>query len=589
MTASKSSAQLAVISDQRSGRPIPITQPIPIEQLRTASWNARKTFDQGGLEELAESLRQQGVIVDLIVRPIDQDLYEIVAGERRYRAAQIAGLIELPCKIEELDDDQAREIALIDNLQREDVPAMEEAAAFEALLGSLGSIANVAARVGKEQAYVAKRLKLCTLTEAGRAALREGLITVDHALVLARLGMDEQDSALKWCLDRYAGSKTPVEKVIAERIAHRKEEAKESKEKDDYRWRQTWEPATVQALRDHVASETGILLSRAPWSLEATDLIPDAAPCNACPQNTKANAPLFGDLLIGEPTCTDGGCFKEKTQAWVRLQSRVAEGAGVPVRVSWKATSTAPHMEKDGSRPSLTQTFKAGQWIEAKPKSCEYVLRAVTVDWSDANDRGYRGDNRKLRKPGEIVSVCVASKCKAHPKAYEKRSAGGNGCQDEAERKAKEAKRKAAAAEETKIRVSVAAKMLEGIKTIPGEAIRVLARDAMPDWGVELAAAKALLPGFKKILETGKTDCVEFARAVALVSIYDLAALEFQEPAAGRNTFLSSMRRLGMKDPASAWSKPTPAPAKKPAKKAAKSGSPATGPSRRGGKKAGRK
>lgn len=425
---------------------------IPLRELRRAPWNARKSFDPASIAELRASIQQHGVQVPLIVRPLSSlsDIlqnpeqaaasgrgFEIVAGHRRFEAALNGGTKggEVPCIVRALDDRMAREIALIDNLQREDVPAMEEAAAFEELLKTLGSIAAVAAKVGKEQAYIAKRLKLCTLTDCGRLALSEGLITVDHALLLARLGADEQDAALKWCLDRNAGSKTPVDKVIADRVARRKEQEDDAEE--GARWRNTWEPATVQSLKDHIASETGIELSRAPWELDFPALVPDAPACNECPQNTKANAPLFADLAIGEATCTDGGCFKEKTQAFVRLQARIGEqdaaggtakqGSAAPLRVSWKSTATAPRMEKDGSGPSLTQVFKDGQWVEAKQKSCEHVRAAVTVDWDDANNRGYMGKDKKLRKPGEIIQVCVQPKCKAHKKAFEKSSSNGNG------------------------------------------------------------------------------------------------------------------------------------------------------------------
>jgi hypothetical protein len=184
----------------------------------------------------------------------------------------------------------------------------------------------------------------------------------------------------------------------------------------------------VQALKDRIAGGAGILLSRAPWDLDATDLGEDAPACNACPQNTSANLPLFGDLAIGEPTCTDGACFREKTHAFVRIQARVGDGhadASGPamLRVSWKEISTAPRLDKESAAPVETQTFKARQWVEAKKKSCAQVRTAVTVDWSDANARGYMGSGDKLRKPGEILQVCVAAGCKPHPKAWENAAA----------------------------------------------------------------------------------------------------------------------------------------------------------------------
>jgi ParB/RepB/Spo0J family partition protein len=235
-----------------------IVREIPLEQLEASRNNPRRTMNETDLTELAASIREHGVNVPLLVRPwlraivveldngteydfpglsmaeaspyIDgsaeifqghkvvrtevEDTYEIVCGRRRSEAATLAGLTSVPCIVRDMTDEQAAEIALIDNLQRVDVPPLEEAAAFDELLARLGSIAAVAARVGKEQSYIAKRLKLCTLTCWSADALRKKLITIDHALLLARLASDEQNEALKWTLDRNAGSKTPVSKVV---------------------------------------------------------------------------------------------------------------------------------------------------------------------------------------------------------------------------------------------------------------------------------------------------------------------------------------------------------------------------------------
>lgn len=409
---------------------------IATELISAASWNARKTMDRAALDELQASIEQHGIQVPLIVRLISQDgYYEVVAGHRRLAAACNVGLKTVPCIVRQLTDDHAREIGLVDNLQREDVPAMEEAVAFGELLGKLQSIANVAARVGKEQSYVAQRLKLCSCSAWVADALRAKLITVDHALLLARLGADEQDEALKWTLDTNAGSKTPVEKVIAERTKLRDDQGKKSRDGGFSPYK--WEPESVLALKTHLEREGGILLSRAPWSLDEPDLIPDAAACSACPQNTKANAPLFGDLEIGAAKCTDGGCWREKTQAFVQIKLREAAtqahnhmdpDKGQVLRVSWKATSTAPRFDKADKGAQIqqllmTQVFKHGQWLEigrGEKKKCEHTRQAVTVDWSDANDRGYMGGREKLRKPGEIVQVCVEPKCKLHPKEWAK-------------------------------------------------------------------------------------------------------------------------------------------------------------------------
>jgi ParB family chromosome partitioning protein len=327
---------------------------IPWDDIQTAPWNARKTFDKAANEELAASIQQHGIQVPLIVRPLVQDgfKFEIVAGHRRFNAAAALDLAEVPCIVRELSDDQARELGLVDNLQRVDVPAMEEADAFDELLQRLGTIAAVAAKVGKEQAYVAKRLKLCTLTTWSREALREKLITIDHALLLARLAEAEQNAALKWCLDPHAGSKTRVDEVIKKRTESNSEEEeadlREDAAPERTRWKYTWEPQSVVKLKDHIEAESGVPLDRAPWDLDIEGLGGSDVPrCSECDRNTKANTPLFGDLDIGVAVCTDGACFKAKTEAFrSHPDAHERMGPQVPLRVSWKSTSTPPRLEK---------------------------------------------------------------------------------------------------------------------------------------------------------------------------------------------------------------------------------------------------
>ena len=398
-----------------------------VESLRIAPWNARKTFDPQSLDGLVASIASQGLLAPLVVRESDGDRnsYEIVAGHRRYRAALKLNFIAVPCFVRKLSDDQAREVGLVDNLQREDVPALEEADAYNELKQRLGTPAAIAARVGKDVAYVTRRLQLVSLGEMPRKALAERLITIDHALLLARLGPDEQDANLKWALDTNAGIKESVETTIAQRMQKRD------------RWAQ-WEPESPLSLKNHIEEHVGRKLSRAPWDLEDATLLRDVPRCADCPSNTKANDSLFGDLAIDEATCENGGCFDAKRAAFVQLQI-VKAGAlqrgrtlGLPVlRISWKPTTVKPRWEKDGSGPSLTQTFKRGQWVEAKAQSCEHLRAAVTVDWGDDANRGCMGGSQKLRKPGELLTVCVAAKCKAHAKDWEETKKSSPGLRNE--------------------------------------------------------------------------------------------------------------------------------------------------------------
>ena len=153
----------------------------------------RKIFDEDALAELADSIAKHGVIQPLLVRPMPDGSYQLVAGERRWRASRMAGLTEVPVVIKELSDDEAMALALIENLQREDLNAIEEAQGIKALMDTLSLTQDEAAeRVGKSRPAVANALRLLKLPESVIALVWDGKLSPGHARAL--LGFkDEQD------------------------------------------------------------------------------------------------------------------------------------------------------------------------------------------------------------------------------------------------------------------------------------------------------------------------------------------------------------------------------------------------------------
>lgn len=153
----------------------------------------RKIFDEDALAELADSIAKHGVIQPLLVRPMPDGSYQLVAGERRWRASRMAGLIEVPVVIKELSDDEAMALALIENLQREDLNAIEEAQGIKALMDTLSLTQDEAAeRVGKSRPAVANALRLLKLPDSVIALVSDGKLSPGHARAL--LGFkDEQD------------------------------------------------------------------------------------------------------------------------------------------------------------------------------------------------------------------------------------------------------------------------------------------------------------------------------------------------------------------------------------------------------------
>ncbi len=168
---------------------------LPIESVQRSAGQPRKSFDEKRLEELAASIQEHGVLEPILVRRAAGG-YAIVAGERRWRAAQRAGLREIPALLREANDRESFEMALVENLQRADLNAMEEAEAFDALTREHGlTQEQVAERVGKERSTVANAMRLLKLPAEVRDQVREGALEMGHARAL--LGLEKADAIKK--------------------------------------------------------------------------------------------------------------------------------------------------------------------------------------------------------------------------------------------------------------------------------------------------------------------------------------------------------------------------------------------------------
>ena len=158
---------------------------LPISQVEPGLNQPRKRFDDEALMDLADSIREHGIIQPLTVRRLSSGYYQIIAGERRWRAAKLAGLMEVPAVIIEADDKKVLELGLIENLQREDLNPMEEALGYQALVQEYGLTQEEAAQqVGKSRPAVANALRLLSLPDAIRALLEEGKLSAGHGRAL---------------------------------------------------------------------------------------------------------------------------------------------------------------------------------------------------------------------------------------------------------------------------------------------------------------------------------------------------------------------------------------------------------------------
>ena len=172
-------------------------QEIPVGELDPNPDQPRQSFDQESIGQLADSIRDQGVLQPLLVVPASGGRYRIIAGERRYRASRVAGLETVPCIVKDIDVIRQMEIALIENLQREDLNPMEAARGIQALMKQCGyTQEKVSTRLGKSRPAVANLLRLLSLPEEVTEMVRDGLISAGHARVLAGIRDPEEQIRL---------------------------------------------------------------------------------------------------------------------------------------------------------------------------------------------------------------------------------------------------------------------------------------------------------------------------------------------------------------------------------------------------------
>lgn len=195
---------------------------LPIEYLQRGQYQPRETFKKEALEELAQSIRTQGLIEPLVVRRLKGNQYEIIAGERRWRAAMLAGLDSVPCVIGELSNEQAAAVTLIENIQRENLNLLEEAQGYQCLLHEFHFHQDDIARlVGKSRSHIANILRLLNLCEPARARVRTGELTLGHARMLVGLSEAQQTLlAAKVCTHNWSVRKLESEVRLSKRTTH---------------------------------------------------------------------------------------------------------------------------------------------------------------------------------------------------------------------------------------------------------------------------------------------------------------------------------------------------------------------------------
>jgi len=183
-----SPAIVSLLSNDRQGRPRGGVRNVDIDRIQPNPEQPRLAFDQTSLDELAASIREHGVLQPILVRPLDGGDYQLIAGERRWRASRAAGMETIPALVEEIDDDTALEISIIENLQREDLSPLDEAAMYDRMVRDHGySVRRLAQKLGKDKGYLENRLRLADAPDEIRELVSLRKDTLSHAYELLKV------------------------------------------------------------------------------------------------------------------------------------------------------------------------------------------------------------------------------------------------------------------------------------------------------------------------------------------------------------------------------------------------------------------
>lgn len=384
----------------------PAPMMIPVDDLTPSPLNPRKR--PRDIAELAVSVKARGVLSPLLVRTVRDGELEIVAGERRWRAAKEAGLAEVPATVRDIDDVTVIELGVEENCQRNDLTASEEADAFAELEKRGRSVDQISSLAGRSTQYVRQRMRLRQLVPGLRDLLNAERLDVGGALVLAQLPPDEQKKILPELL---RASQAPS-------WERRQQGAKPSAEGHISR-------GDVQQAMSHFAHD----LAGAPFDPEDAELVPDAGKCSVCPRQTGRQGVLF-ETLDRAAVCLDRECFDGKVRASWAVKSAEAKKRGLKVltveqskkqvehgRGAWNGNYVALDEEKyvDGKRVKVADVVDAkaprvlalcpdtGKPVELVSRTLVEPKRSASKKPSSSSSKAGKTKGPKAPTPAELL------------------------------------------------------------------------------------------------------------------------------------------------------------------------------------------
>lgn len=395
-----------------------IFQVVDLSRIDFSKTNPRKTYDKQRLDELAQSIREKGVIEAVVLRP-KGDRYELVAGERRTRAAKLAGLAGIKAEIRDLSDEDVLELQVIENLQRDEIHPLDEADGYRALMAmnpEKHTPEHVAAAVGKSVSYIYQRLKLLALIGKAQKLFRDGALGAAHAIQLARLQPPDQG------------------RVLEEMWAY-------------------GDNVSLGQLRSWIERNVLLDLKKAVFDPTDPNLVPAAGACVNCPKRTGCTPALFDDIKSGD-TCTDRICFQTKETAALEAKLHALDAKHGEGNVALIVTEWTSGNEEKALRQRWPGVLMRNEVRFAGKDKCEHTRAALIV----------RGDRSTDGRTGDIKQVCTAAKtCKVHRERFDSsRGLTVDAAQREKDRKHRHAQRVWVAAKSM-----VLAAALQKIRTTP--------------------------------------------------------------------------------------------------------------------------
>jgi len=358
-----STETIALVSEYRD---------LPVSQLQESLTNPRRRFDARSLEEMAASFRAQGILQPLLVRPLHEGFYEVVAGARRLRAARIAEMEAVPTRVREMTDAQVIEAQAIENLQREEIHPLEEALAYKNMLeleGGVYTAASIAEKLGKSPSYITQRLRLTELIEPVAQAFLDERIGVGHALEIAKLQPFEQERAFEAAF-RSVWTGTAHTPLLV----------------------------SVRDLATWIQQNILLELDSVPFDKDDVALLPEAGACTQCLKRTGYNTLLFSDA--SRDSCSDAACFNAKIGKYITQQVE-AKPKLVQISTSWNPPHDSSVLGRNqyvALQLARKPTKRTGP-LTPSQKPCTHMTEAIVTEGAER---------------GRTIKVCADPTCTIH-------------------------------------------------------------------------------------------------------------------------------------------------------------------------------